>query len=96
MPVEFAQTAWLKLDYRSCYGFCNGEISRVDNCERSRSTWHGPGGKEGEFVDEGRVSFQGALGIRYRYVAHVNGGEDEGVFFREIVEYGFIDAKVFG
>lgn len=55
--MEFAQAAWLKLDYGSCNGFCDGEISRVDDCKGTRSTWHGLGGKEGEFVDEGRVSF---------------------------------------
>lgn len=57
MPVEFAQAAWFKLDYGSCNGFCDGEISRVDDCEGSRSTWHGLGGEEGEFVEEGGVSF---------------------------------------
>lgn len=64
--MEFAQAAWLKLNYGSCNGFCNGEISGVDDCEGSRSTWHGLGGEEGEFVKEGRVSFKGALGIGYR------------------------------
>lgn len=35
------------------------------------------------------------MGVGYSQVAYVNWGQDEGVFFGEIVEYGFVDAKVF-